>query len=295
MTVKCKITHAQIAEQWVSPAAPPEPLASEPAEDAEPFPLDITTRGDVRAKTKASAREKVLEAASTLREPVLFARVKLTHHSDPTRQRPAVAEAVLDVHGDLVRAHVAAQTLPEAIDMMVTRLRDQLDHRARRLEHRQRRGATHEPGEWRHGDAPTARPPYFERPGEEREVLRQKTFAVDEITADEAVFDMEQLDYDFYLFRDLTDGVDSLIERLDDGTYRLTRVSPPQGDTEPTEPTAAPIVASETPAPPLDLDEAVERLNTGDERRLFFADTSNGHGEVLYRRYDGHYGLVTAD
>jgi len=46
------------------------------------------------------------------------------------------------------------------------------------------------------GDLPTARPEYFDRPAEDRQLVRHKTYAIDELTPDEAAFDMDQLDYD---------------------------------------------------------------------------------------------------
>lgn len=62
-------------------------------------------------------------------------------------------------------------------------------------------------------------------------------FAVAELTPDEAVFDMEQADYGFYLSRDLASG----------------------------------------------------------ESHLLFANAATASGNVLYWRYDGHYGLITPE
>lgn len=55
------------------------------------------------------------------------------------------------------------------------------------------------------------------------------------------------------------------------------------------------IVVAETVAPALDIDGAVERLNAGEEPRLFFSDAAAGPGQVLYRPCDDHYGLVSPD
>jgi len=49
------------------------------------------------------------------------------------------------------------------------------------------------------------------------------------------------------------------------------------------------------PVPTIGVDDAIERLNLGDDPFVFFVDVSPGRGAVLYRRYDGHYGLVTAE
>jgi hypothetical protein len=47
------------------------------------------------------------------------------------------------------------------------------------------------------------------------------------------------------------------------------------------------------PVPTIGVDDAIELLNLSDEPFVFFVDASSGRGAVLYRRYDGHYGLVS--
>ncbi|MGO8871661.1 MAG: sigma 54 modulation/S30EA ribosomal C-terminal domain-containing protein [Acidimicrobiales bacterium] len=290
-TVQCMIDHAQIAEQWVSrsEAAVPNFVA-----EAGPLQIQLSTRGAVDEDAKATAQVAVHRMVEELEEPVLFARLKLAFEPDPARRRRAVAQASLDVDGDLVRAHVAAHTMPEAIDLLVYRLRDRLDHRATYGKFVRHRDPVPEPGEWRHGDLHTIRPAYFDRPAEDRQLVRHKTFALGELFPDEAVFDMEQFDYDFYLFCDLASGADSMMERLEDGSYRLTRVVP--SDTVPSDtdlvPTVERVVVSAVPPPTLTLEQAVERLDSGGEPHVFFADAASGRGSVLYRRYDGHYGLI---
>ena len=56
---------------------------------------------------------------------------------------------------------------------------------------------------------------------------------------------------------------------------------------------AVPMRVLAAAAPVLDLDQAVERLNSSDEPFLFFEDAATGRGEILYHRYDGHHGLIT--
>ncbi|HXY28804.1 MAG TPA: sigma 54 modulation/S30EA ribosomal C-terminal domain-containing protein [Acidimicrobiales bacterium] len=290
LELRCRIAHGEIAEQWVSEAA--APAGQTTAEAGGGIQLAVFTKGGVAAADRATAEEAVRQIIDRLREPVLFARLKLFHEPDPARPRPAVAQAVLDVDGDLVRAQVAAPTMPEATNALVRRLHDRLEHRARHREYLHGSDAVAEPGEWRHGDRPTARPPYFDRPVEERELVRHKTFAVGELTPDEAAFDMEQLDYDFYLFSDLATGSDALIERVGDGSYRLTRST--ASDLEPG-PTAVRLEVSATEVPVLGVHDAMERLDSGAEPHLFYVDAVTGRANVLYRRYDGHYGLIAPE
>lgn len=48
------------------------------------------------------------------------------------------------------------------------------------------------------------------------------------------------------------------------------------------------------PVPTLDVDEAARSLDLAGQDWLFFVDRKTRRGRVVYRRYDGHYGAVTA-
>jgi hypothetical protein len=292
LVLRCRIAHGEIAEQWVSEPPAPALFLAAPAEQTGAPAVAVFTKGHVDHGDAGLAAAAVQKVIQRLREPVLFARVKVSCEPDPARPRPVVAQAVLDVNGDLVRAQVTSRTVPEAIDALVRRLHDRLEHRARRLEFLHRSDGRAPPGEWRHGDLPTDRRGYFDRPVEERQLVRHKSLAVGELTPDEAIFDMEQLDHDFYLFCDLASGSDAVVERADDGSYRMTRTA--WSDVDPG-PTAAAVTMSGSAVPQLRLAQAIERLDAGEEPHVFFVDTTTGRGNVVYRRYDGHYGLITPD
>jgi hypothetical protein len=77
--------------------------------------------------------------------------------------------------------------------------------------------------------------------------------------------------------------------RGDDGELELLCA----GDTVPdVAHTAAPIHPRPTAVVESTVEEAEERLDAGDEPFVFFR--SDGRGRVLYRRRDGHYGLILA-
>ena len=82
----------------------------------------VQARGEVSKTERAYAHDKIEHLLSRVRGPVLFARVDLTMHADPARERPAFAKAELDVNGRVVRAHVAAATMFEAVDLLEARL-----------------------------------------------------------------------------------------------------------------------------------------------------------------------------
>jgi hypothetical protein len=43
----------------------------------------------------------------------------------------------------------------------------------------------------------------------------------------------------------------------------------------------------------MSLRSALERLELSGAAFVFFVDEATGRGAVVYRRYDGHYGLIT--
>lgn len=137
--------------------------------------LQIVTRGDVGPKAKEYARNKIGRLAKFAPAPVLFARVKLVIEPDPARERPFIAQALLDIEGTPVRAQVAARDPREAIDILGDRLRDRLEHAAEQRHALRKRGPhARDAHQWRHGDAPTHRPSYFTRPEDERQIVRPR-------------------------------------------------------------------------------------------------------------------------
>lgn len=253
--------------------------------------VQVETRGDVSAEETAYARDKVRAVFGQAPGPVLFARVKLTRYANPAMERPVTAQANLDVNGKPARVHVAGINATEAADLLRDRLEAVLAGMAEHWE--ARRGRTHPPGSarpWRHGDEPTHRPGYFPRPVEEREVVRHKAFALAFESPDEAADDLERLDYGFQLFTDAGSGEDSVLYRSGPEGYRLAQVHPRP---DLIGPVAVPLTLSPAAAPRMSVTEAKERLDVTGWPFVFFADADTGCGNVLYHRYDGHYGLVT--
>jgi len=252
--------------------------------------VSVETRGVMPRGASAYARAKVLAVVARAPEPVLHARVSLTHVGNPAVGRPAIAQANLDVNGRLLRAQIAAGTVREAVDLLQARLRERMVRLARHWEARRGGLPVAEDHEWRHGTVPAERLGFYPRPLEEREIVRHKTFALTRGTPDEAVYDMELLDYQFHLFTEAGTGQDSVVYRDGTGGYRVAQVDPqPAG----LGPAAVALTVSEHPAPRLSTSEAVARLELTGWPFVFFVDVATGRANVLYHRYDGHYGLIT--
>lgn len=252
-----------------------------------PGDVVVHAEGMVSGADRAYAREKVAHVRRFAPGPVLYARVDLTAHADPARERPCFVKAELDVNGHLVRARVSAGTMPEAIDLLADRLGERLERFSHHLESKHLRHRANGDA-WQHGGPMSSRPPYFPRPVDEREVVRQKTFAVNEMSPDEAALDLELLDHDFYLFRNVDTGEDNVITRTGDARYELLEPSVCGESANDT----TTIIPSAVRPSKLAIDAAAEILDFTEARFVFFLDAQSGRGRVLYRRYDGHYGLI---
>lgn len=237
------------------------------------------------------ARQKVNALLGQVHEPVLFARVRVTRHGNPARERPVVAQANLDVNGRLVRAQVEAPTGTEAVDALEAKLRSRLERVAEHWEARRGRHYHPDPHEWRHGDPPADRRPWFPRPAQERQVVRHKSFTLPRCTADEAAAEMDELDYDFHLFTEQGSGQDSVLYRAGPTGYRLAQLAPQPDQVTPGH---LPVTISEQPAPLLITEEAIQRLELSGLPFVFYLDADHAQGRLLYHRYDGHYGLITS-
>ncbi|MFF4764505.1 hypothetical protein [Streptomyces sp. NPDC001292] len=215
------------------------------------------------------APEKVRALTGRTQEPVLFARAKLTHMANPAMERPALAQANLDVNGRLARAHVAATTVTEAVDL----LQDRLAVRLKRLEEHweARRGRRPAPGphEWRHDSEPAHRPDYFPRPAEERQVVRHKSFSLAHESPDEAAFELGMMD--------IGTGGDSVLYRSGPTGYRLAQVHP---QPHLVGPVAVPLTVSDLPAPRMNVARRSSGWTSADRRSRSSPTTPPG-GETF--------------
>lgn len=209
---------------------------------------------------------------------------------NPRLERPARAEAELDVNGRLVCGRVAAATMPQAIGELAERLERQLsDFSDRRARLRKRTAAQPEQGEWRHGTPVAPRPAYFPRPAGERELIRRKTFALEPLDALQAVSEMLDLDHDFYLYRDAHTDTDAVVHKREDGRIGLID----QSGADERQPTDDGLVYERSRNDePVTLESAISEMDALSHRFMFFTDAGSGRGNVIYMRYDGNYGLI---
>jgi ribosome-associated translation inhibitor RaiA len=108
-------------------------------------PVQVEMHGRVPAGMRELAVAKVGSLLRFASEPVPWARVTLGVSADPAVQRPAVAQATIDLNGRTVRAQAADETMRAAVEHMAARLRVRLERSARDWEARR---------EWRHQSIP---------------------------------------------------------------------------------------------------------------------------------------------
>ncbi|WP_406194168.1 sigma 54 modulation/S30EA ribosomal C-terminal domain-containing protein [Kitasatospora sp. NBC_01560] len=263
----------------------------------------VEIRGELPRQDAEYAREQARALAAALGPDTRAARVRLTLLRSRAVTRPAVAQAAVELAGlGPVRVQLAAVTGREAVDVAV----GTLVGRAARLRELGEIGfaAVHES---------SYRPQFTPRPLAERRIVRRKPVVPALRTPDRAARELLALDHGFHLFVDALTGQDSVVHRRPaDGGLRLVRAhstARPGGSGLPLPEARQPVPRidlpearrpapridlpeARRPAPRIDLPEAARRLWLGCRPFVFHTDPVDGRGRVLYRRYDGHYGLI---
>ncbi len=243
--------------------------------------VELLVHGEVPEGDRDLALTKIRALCELGHEPVLAAVVKLKLRGKATLELPAIAEASLDLNGTPVRAHAVGHSLTEAIDLLDDKLSRRLRRRRKRFEDRRRNPEPETRGH---------QPGYSTIAAEDRVVVRHKSLAMRPMSLEEAADEMDQLDHGFFLFLDADHDLDRVVYRNGDGNLH---VAPSIGSEALPGDTRPPIHPGRLVLNHLPLIDAEALLDEGDEPFVFFSEDDGGRGQVLYRRYDGHYGLIT--
>lgn len=218
------------------------------------------------------ARRKVAAALRNTRRPVARVHVRVLRHGDPAREKPITAHVNVDLDGRPVQAHAASETARGVVDVLVLRLRHQLERFDRHRDHRR------------------SEPPMVQESADpEPEIVRHATSSPVPCSVDAAVSEMDDMGLEFHLFVEIATGKDALVYRDGPTGLRLTRS---EGGATPAGSSSLAITVSPQPAPLLDTGEAIERLRLTGLPFLFYLDGDHQRATVLYHRDDGNYGLV---
>jgi len=208
--------------------------------------VDIVVKGrnvEVPGHYREHVAEK-LDKAVRLDRKIIRVEVELLHERNPRQQdhRQRV-EITCRSRGPVVRAESGARDFYTALDEAITKLNTRLRRAAdRRRIHRRRRAPISvaaatanlptdlpEPAGSQPGPEPdlVARA-VAEADGDDRpwHIVREKEHSGEPITIDDALFQMELLGHDFYLFQDKESGLPSVVYRrkaYDYGVISLAR------------------------------------------------------------------------
>ena len=80
-----------------------------------------------------------------------------------------------------------------------------------------------------------------------------------------------------------------------DGRHRSARAERTAAAAPRAQPPTARIVRGRYPIKPMSVDDAALRLDGGGEAFVVFRDADSDRLNILYRRKDGHFGLMTVD
>ena len=234
----------------------------------------VRSVGEVHADDRGYAVEEISSVIAEGSEPMSDTGVKISLLTLPGLARPAVAQAQGVIKRGPLRAQVAAPTVREAVDGVVWRIGRQLARPPL-------------PRLWKVSSCGSA-PEIV--PMARRNIARAKAFHLEQCTPRQAALAMDRLDFNFHLFVDAETGEDSLVRRAGPTGYRLTRLNAMRPPAESPDPFTITIDVHKVPtAAPLEIAKLLGETEMG---YRFFRDATTARGNVVYRRYDGHFGLL---
>jgi RNA polymerase-binding transcription factor DksA/ribosome-associated translation inhibitor RaiA len=248
-------------------------------------PIELRLGDEAPSIVESYARTKLRRLVRVAPAPVVHVALRVAATAEASDERRWAARATMDVDGRLVRAHAMGATAIAAVDVAQERLHDQLVRLGER-QRRERRSAR----SWRAPET-SGVPGRSDRSDGERVLVRRTTLSPADSTLDEAIFDLEMLDADFLLFREVETGADAVVHHRDDGRLGLVRHDGTAPDA-PVVTCGAEQVVLEPPPPTLGTDAAMERLELSGEPFVVIAEPATDRAMVVHRRGDGAYGLV---
>ncbi|MFK8025413.1 MAG: HPF/RaiA family ribosome-associated protein [Ilumatobacter sp.] len=254
-------------------------------DDSNLIDTTISTSGRVSDDEQEHAADAVSAALSDIDESVLRCVLRLEHATDPHHVRLATARFSVDLGRARFHAHADAETLAAAIDLAAGRLHEQLRRHVDRIQDARRRGDSLTSLD--DAEAARTRWPLIERAT--RELVERHPLGPPESTVDEARFDLDALGFDFHPFVETYSSVDAIVRRIDDTVTVQFSTDPVDARTLEA---ADGIEIDDRPVPELSVDQARELLALGELDHVFFREAISRRGAVVYRRYDGHDGLI---
>ena len=164
---------------------------------------------EVSDAIRAYAQEKLAKLDRQLTDPRV--ELELAVERNPSIADAHVAEATVFTRGPVLRARESSQDMKASIDQLV----DKLERQVTRYREKRQRGR----GRAGHDGAGDSIPLV---PGESDPVIvKTKQFAVNPMTPEEAVLQLELVGHDFFVFRSADSSEINVVYRRRDGNFGL--------------------------------------------------------------------------
>jgi len=206
--------------------------------------VDVVVKGhhcEVSDRFRQYVEEK-LERIEKVDHRVLRCEVEVSQEKNPRQHDRAMrVELTMYTKGPVVRAEACGETKQAAFDVSLDRLRAQVRKAADRR--RVHRGGEHAPEGLRHlnakqnGNAPVVEDTVVEEEqatqkfgsvtvtGEGPLVMREKTHPAKPMSLDQALYELELVGHDFYLFVDADENQPSVVYRRRGYDYGVIRLA----------------------------------------------------------------------
>ncbi|MEU8516666.1 sigma 54 modulation/S30EA ribosomal C-terminal domain-containing protein [Kitasatospora sp. NPDC048722] len=230
--------------------------------------IAVVAFGGVSREVRAEGRARVAAAVQGANALVEALKVRLS-----ATGAGVLAQVNAEVDGRRVRVQTAASGFAEAVDGIGERLRRRIAAV----------GGAWKPRAWTPGGSDEV-----SVPDGSRRIVRVKSPSLVWCSPDAAVRTLDAMDYDIHLFTDPATETDAVVYRTGPTGYRLARTTA----AAPPHRSAVPLTLHPRGARRLTDDEALASLEAAELPFLFYADPVTGRGRVLYRRFDGHVGLI---
>ena len=165
---------------------------------------------EVSESIRSYAEEKLGKLERQLNDPRI--ELELTEEKNPSIAENKVAEATIWTKGPVLRAREASPDMRASIDQLVDKLERQVTRYRRQGRDRRRKAA-------RADAALEATPVVADEPGPM--IVKTKQFAVNPMSPEEAVLQLELINHDFFVFRNAESGEANVVYRRRDGDYGL--------------------------------------------------------------------------
>ncbi len=209
--------------------------------------MDVVVKGhhcEVSDRFRQYVEEK-LERIEKIDHRVLRCEVEVSQEKNPRQTDNAFrVELTMYTRGPVVRAEATAESKQAAFEISLDRLRSQVRKAADRR--RVHRGGAHAPQSLRkamamqssNGHVPVAETDEYEDTGVETRkvgpltvtgdgplVMREKTHSAKPMSLDQALYEMELVGHDFYLFVDADENLPSVVYRRRGYDYGVIRLA----------------------------------------------------------------------